>query len=167
MVPFLFAFLFLLSSCAVKYNDGVERYALKECYKLDKKEKLVAIDSIVSEKYSVIFELGKHQMPLNRAFQNVDYETYIGLALSSNSENLYEDHLKNPEITILENKKDKKRYHLLFQKDQVYVYRMIYNEPIKKITVVMNFVGNDKNTIQKLYEQNEEFLSKKINCGKD
>ena len=167
MVPFLFTLLFLLNSCGgTKYAEGVERFALKECYKLDKEEKMVAIDSIVSEKYAIIYELGKHQMPLNRAFQNKDYDTYIGLALNSNSSNLYDDHLVATELTVLKNAKDKKRYHILFKKDNVYVYRMIYNEPVKKIVVVMNFVSENEKIISNLYLKNEDFISKKLSCGK-
>ena len=166
MVPFLLTLLFTLHSCAPKYAEGVERYALKECYKLEKGEKLLAIDSVVSEKYALIYELGKHQMPLNRAFYNKNYETYIGLALNSKADPLYNDHLAATEFELLDNFKGKKRYHLLFKKDNVYVYRMIYSEPAKKITVVMNFVSSEEKTIKKLYEDKDAFLAKKINCGK-
>lgn len=165
MIPFLFA-LVLLNSCGAKYAEGVERYAYKECYKLDSQEKMVGIDSIVSEKYASIFELGKHQMPLNRAFKSNNYETYIGLALSSNSSNLYEDHLKANEITLLKNSKEDKKYHLLFKKDDVFVYRLIYNEPVKEITVVINFVSDDEKVITDMYSESEKFLTKKLNCGK-
>lgn len=166
MVPSFFILFLLLTSCAAKFAEGIERFAYKECYKLDKNEKLLPIDTIVSEKYSFMSELGKHQIPLNRAFQNINYETYIGLALNSNSENLYEDHLKTSDLNIIQNRKDKNRFYLMFSKNDVFVYRMIYNEPVQKVVVVMNFVSDNEKTITELYNQNDAFLSSKINCGK-
>ena len=167
MVPSFFILFLFLASCTAKYAEGIERYAYKECYRLDKNEKMVAIDSIVSEKYAPIFELGKHQIPLNRAFKNNQYETYIGLALNSTSDGLYNDHLKSDQFKVIKHNVTKKQYHLFFStKENMYVYRMIYNEPVKKIVVVMNFVSDNKDIINEMYEKNETFLPKKMSCEK-
>lgn len=166
IIPSFFVLTVLLSSCGVKMAEGVERFAVKECYKLDKKEKMVGVDSLISEEYAPIYELGKHQMPLNRVFRNESYTTFIGLALNSKADNLYNDHSNAQDLNILKQEFDSKKYHIMFQKEDLLVYRVIYTEPVQKITVVLNFVATDAALIQSLYEDRKNFLTKKLSCDK-
>lgn len=167
MIPsFFYLLFFFLISCVAKIPEGVERFAVKECYKLDKNEKMLGIDSIVSEQYTPIYSLGKHEIPLNRAFQNKNYKTFIGLALNSKAENLYNDHIQTNEFSVLKNEVEKENYHLLMKKDNIFIYRLIYTEPVQKITVVLNFVSEKEQLITSFFENKKTFIDEKINCNK-
>ena len=165
MIPsFFYLTLIILSSCAKKMPEGTERFAVKECYRLEKTEKMLAIDSIISEEYAPIYSVGKHEIPLNRVFENKDYKTFVGLALSSKAENLYQDHLKSAEINVLDKSVEKEKYHLLLENNGNYVYRYIYTESAQKITVVLNFVSIKKELITSLFNNHNSFIDEKINC---
>ena len=150
-----FLFIILLLSCKSSTDSTNLRFAYKENYKIDDKEKTIALNKEIINEYEKINGDLKINLPLNRYIYSNYYKVYIAVAIENNIKEVAEAYSNDGTLKLIDSKKIDNYYNLFCKKNGLFLIKTLYNEKKENLPVILNLVGKDSLQIRTIYNENK------------
>ncbi len=159
-----FLIIILFSNLSLFAQKKYVYYGAKEKYYLSSDEKNMQLDDNIIEDYNPFDPDTIHQVPLQRFIKTNTYKLFIGLAMFDTPQTLVDYYMSDKNYSILiidEVKLHKTVFFKIFAKfNGLYNYKLIFRTKKSKFTVVFNYVSNDREILEDIWNQQDFFKQK-------
>ncbi len=152
-IPFLSVIL-LFTAC-----NSTGRYGMSQKYNLQTPEREIPLNQTIVDKYEAIINTDTLNIPLNKYIAGQKYKVYIGVALSSTLDDLYQRFSKDTAHSIYLSDKKTDAYRFVMKKQDAFFYTYIYSSETDKLTYLLCLEADSAIVENKF---NTKFLQKKI-----
>jgi hypothetical protein len=149
----------VISSCKSGDTKTIV-FAFEEKYELSKDEINQPLLQSVVDEYENFLELSDYNIPLNKYITALKYKVFIGVAIENSLPETVDYLNRKVKFEGLETKTIDKTTVSLFSVDKTVGIRITYKEKKKGMPIIIHILGQDKDFIKKLYD--EDYFVKKI-----
>lgn len=152
-IPFLSVIL-LYAAC-----NSTGRYGITQKYKVQSPEREIPLNKTIVDKYEAIINTDTLNIPLNKYIIGHKYKVYIGVALNSSLNDLFQRFSNDTAHSVYLTDKKDDAYSFVMKKQNEFFYTYIYSSETDKLTYLLCLEADSAMVENKF---NTKFLQKKI-----